>query len=205
MQLVELRSGCLLLWRFERIGEGEMTQDELETLLRRWGRVFGERPAPDPSYEDERPAAASHPIARGMETAPKRKSEWLRQKTSLNRAGQDRRAYMAAVAASGVRGGIGLRIVPATFVDAIPCVETRSYRSEARDWPVPVDVSKVERAALDLKGFAEIRYDCLRITYCTLPTGRGHREKAAKLGLKLKSFRDELAAARLWLHGRLTA
>lgn len=186
-----------------------MTNDELETLLRAWGRVMGERPPVD---DQDRDAPATHALARGMLMAPGKRQVVVRERTAMHRAGQDRRALMA-VAAGG--GAVGLRVVPASYVDPVPCTETRSYRSEARDWPVPPEVARVERAALDLQKLNDFRGRCLRAMYCL----RGsHEERVmrmmsamssealAEIGgyVKLKRFRDEAGYGRVWVHGRIT-
>lgn len=179
-----------------------MTMDELETLLRAWGRVFGERPPVD-EEDDSRRAPAVHALARGMEMAPGRRHAVIRQRTTLHRGGIARRTLMAQAAGAET---VGIRIVPASYVDPVPCKETRSYRSESRDWPVPPELARVERAALDLMAFDDFRGRCLRVNYCT----RGsHEDKVLRLGVslgrdvKLKSYRDAIAAARIWMHARL--
>ena len=53
-----------------------MTGDELETLLRAWGKAYGERPPVD-EYNDRRPTPAVHPLARGMVFAPGKKVRHL--------------------------------------------------------------------------------------------------------------------------------
>lgn len=185
-----------------------MTNDQLETLLRAWGRVMGERPPVD---EEERDAPTVHALARGMQFAPGKRQQVIRERTAMHRAGHDRRAYMAQAAGGAA---VGLRVVGACFVDPVPCTETRSYRSEARDWPVPPEVARVERAALDLQALDDFRGRCLRANYCL----RGsHEEKLMRMmatmeaaaldalggWVKLKRFRDEVAFARVWMHGRL--
>ena len=111
---------------------------------------------------------------------------------------------MMAVAAGGA--AVGLRMVSASFVDSVPCIESRSHRSEARDWPVPLEVARVERAALDLQAVNDFRGRCLRVNYCTRGT---HEDKVLRLSndvgeyVKLKRFRDEVAYGRVWMHGRL--
>lgn len=182
-----------------------MTADELETTLRAWGRVYGERP---PRDDDDRPAPAVHAIARGMEFAPGKRQVVIRQRTTMHRAGQDRRTALAVAANAGSLRGVGVRIVSAAFVDPVPCTETRSYRSEARDWPVPPEIARVERAALDLQAFNDFRGRCLRVNYCT----RGSREdKTLRMGndlgryVTLKQFKDGLVLARVWIHARLSA
>jgi hypothetical protein len=185
-----------------------MTNEELEKLLRAWGRVMGERPVVS---EEERPARASHALARGMEMAPGKRQVVIRERTSMHRAGQDRRTYMAQAAGGAA---VGMRILPAHFVDPVRATETRSYRNESRDWPVPPEVLRVERAALELSEFNDFRGRCLRAYYCIAGS---HEERLmrmmAKMSneelapfdgcVKLKRFRDEVSYARVWMHGRL--
>ncbi len=177
-----------------------MTADELENLLRKWGRCYGERP-PAEWEGEERPGVAVHALARGMEFAPGKRITLIRQRTNMDRGGQDRRRMMA-------RDIPGLRMVPASYVDAIPCTETRSGRSEARDWPVPSDLVRVERAALDLHRIDTLRGLVLRVNYCTRGT---HEDKAAvvtlKIGssVKMRAYRESLAHAKGWIHARLAA
>lgn len=188
-----------------------MTSDDLETLLRAWGRVMGE--APPVAEEDDRPARATHALARGMEMAPGKRQVVIRERTSMHRAGQDRRAYMA-VAAGGA--AVGMRVLPVWAVDPVTATETRSFRDESRDWPVPPEVARVERAALELQKVDDLRGRCLRARYC-MKCGDEERvmrmmsnmDAAAlnKIGgyLRLKRFRDEVAYARVWMFGRLSA
>jgi len=179
-----------------------MTGDDLEVTLRAWGRVFGERASHgDP---DDRPARAVHAIARGMEFAPGKRQTVIRQHTSMHRCGSERRATMA-IAAGGA--SVGLRVVSPAYCDPIPCTETRSGRSESRDWPVPPQIARVERAALDLLEIHRLRGWCLRVNYCT----RGDRDTrraavSAGIGVPVTAgqFRAELSYARVWMHARLS-
>lgn len=186
-----------------------MTSDELETLLRAWGRVMGERPPVDDG--DDRPSRAVHALARGMEMAPGKRQVVIRERTAMHRAGQGRRALMA-VAAGGA--AVGMRLAPTWAVDPVHFTETRSYRNESRDWPIPPEILRVERAAIDLQKIDDLRGRCLRVRYCMRASDeeRVMRMMASmdlaaleKIGgyLKLKRFRDEVAYARVWMHGRL--
>lgn len=189
-----------------------MTLDELETLLRAWGRCMGERHA---GNDDERDAVASHPLARGMEMAPGKRQVVIRERTAMHRAGQDRRAYMASqMVATGTDGTPRMRVLPAWAVDPVTATETRSYRDESRDWPIPPEIARVEREALALQAFDDLRGRCLRARYCmkcsdeerVMRMMSGMESAAlARIGgyLRLKRFRDEVAYARVWMHGRL--
>lgn len=176
-----------------------MTTDDLELLLRAWGQAYGS--APPPERLPDRRAPASHPIAVSMQFAPGKRAT-IKQRTTMDRGGHARRRLMAR--ASGVKG---MRIVPAEFVDAIPCRE-RGVIGGGGERPVPLELQRVERAALELMRIDRLRGLCLRFNYCTLGP---HDEKAAAVGevvreeVKLRRFRDELDRARIWMHGRLAA
>lgn len=177
-----------------------MTPETLENLLRLWGRLCGERPVVD---VDDGRGSNVHPLARGMEMAPGKRQRVIRERTAMHRAGQDRRAYMATVAAVG-----GMRMVPAGYVDPVPCAETRRavYGLGETSRPLPADVARVERAALDLQRIDDLRGRILRTNYCTLGS---HEDKVLRLSIalgyevKLKRYRDELVYSRVWMHGRL--
>jgi hypothetical protein len=178
----------------------QMTTDDLEALLRAWGQEYGT--APPAVSQCERRVSASHPIAASMEFAPGKRAT-IKQRTTMDRGGHSRRRLMAR--ASGVKG---MRIVPAEFVDPIPCRETRSVGGGVTNRPVPLELQRVERAALELMRIDRLRGLCLRLNYCTLGS---HEEKAAAVSgvvnepVKLRRFRDELDRARIWMHGRLAA
>jgi hypothetical protein len=179
-----------------------MTTDDLEALLRSWGQAYGTAPVPAHLRADRRSDDGNHPIAIAMGSASG-KAATIKQRTTMDRGGQARRRCMAK--ASGVKG---MRIVAAHFVDPVPCRETRYARGAAAEQPVPPELQRVERAALELMRIDPLRGLCLRFNYCTLGP---HEEKAiavaevVKQPVKLKRFRDELDRARIWMHGRLAA
>lgn len=183
-----------------------MISDELETLLRQWGRLLGERPPSE--WGDEVPLGylpqSTHPLERAKAFAPGR-SGAIRQRTTMDRGGQARRAAMAQAAVAGTK--LRMRVVPADFVDPVTCTETRSLRDPSRDWPVPESILRVDRAALDLLRIDRLRGLCLRAAYCT----RGsHADKAGWVGERaerwvgINVFRNELAFAKVFVHARLT-
>jgi hypothetical protein len=179
-----------------------MTTDELETLLRAWGRVYGERPAVD---DNDGTGPATHPLARGMEFAPGKRIVLIRQRTNMDRGGVARRRMMAQAAGGAT---VGLRVLQAAYVDPVPCVETRPaiFGLGERSRPVPPELQRVQRAALDLHAIDTLRGLVLRINYCTLGP---HDDKALDVGQRLGSpvglrvYRESLAHAKGWMHGRL--
>lgn len=152
---------------------------QLETLLRAWGRLFGERP-PKEWDEGDGPAATVHPIAKAMEFAAGRNAKETAGRSS---------AAMAR-----------LRGTPAWGTDPIPCKETRSKRIATPD-DIPAEIQRVQSAALALHAVDPVRGRVLRTEYCRRGT---QHDKAEKLGMKVRRYRDELAHARTWIAGRLT-
>jgi hypothetical protein len=136
-----------------------------------------------------------------MEFAPGKRVALIRQRVNMDRGGLDRRRLMA-------RDLLGVRTVPAAYVDPVRCVETRSGRNEATDWPVPTELQRVQRAALDLHAIDTLRGLVLRINYCT----RGSQEDksgtvTALIGspVRLRVYRESLAHAKGWMHAKLAA
>jgi hypothetical protein len=182
-----------------------MADEEFETLLRAWGRIYGADRSNDAGRTPDPLQPVGHPIARAMEFAPGKKSG-KRCTLSLERGGVERRRIMAR--AAGING---LLQIPAAMVDPVPCRATRpSLGMVSR--PVPPEILRVERAALELIEADYLRGLCLRVNYCT----RGdHEEKAVRvtdrmrevspafIEVKVRRFRDELEHARVWMQGRL--
>lgn len=180
------------------------TQDDLEGYLWAWGRIYGEKPPADDGDEIERlrltgsAANTHHPLARALQFAPGKRRK--RDSLADGRAGYDRRRMMGVAA--------GVRILAQGFVDPIPCVETRRsvYGSGETDRPVPVELQRIERAALDLLALDYERGLVLRTHYCT----RGNiEEKASTVTMKInrpygtRMYREALAAGRFWVWARL--
>lgn len=174
--------------------------EQLETLLRAWGAAYGERPPPEWDGED-RPGVAIHPLARAMDFAPGKHAASVRGLTTAHRLGVERRRMMA-------QDLPGVQVVPAAFVDPIPCTESRSIHNASRDWPVSDILQQVQRAALDLHRIDTLRGLVLRVNYCTRGT---QFDKALavtqRLGspVRLRVYRESLAHAKGWMHGRLAA
>lgn len=173
-----------------------MTTNDLEEMLRRWGRVYGEAPPPewDESGEVTLGMAGGYGnniLAAAMEYAP----------------GKIERMVSVAYARSRVA------LKRAKFSDPIVCSESRHYAgalyfSGAEGGKADPDSAKVERAAIDLYRLNNLRGLVLRAQYCK----RGSQEHKVEwinsqgrgIGLKLRAYRDELAHARTWIHGRLS-
>lgn len=181
-----------------------MNLDYLELLLRAWGRAYGDMRGV--VIEEERDAPDTHPLARAAAAAPGERVSIIRQRTTMDRGGQDRRRHMATNA-GGVEA-VGLRLVPAGFVDCIPCPESRAGgRSVAADWPVPPEVQRVHVAAEAVRKADPVRGACLRAHYWTRGTLEERAEHAAKLAaqaIKVRLYRDAVREARFAVLVRLT-
>jgi hypothetical protein len=170
-----------------------MKDAEFEDLLRRWGRVYGEQAPAE--WEEEGTAslmavggAAAHPIAMAMEYA----------------RGKDDR--MVAVAYARPRAAVR------AWRDPMPCTESRHYSgalyfSGSEQSRVAPDVSQVERAVMDLFRIDTLRGLIMRGQYCRRGPARDQVEWINGLdrgiAVNLRTFRDELAHARTWVHARI--
>lgn len=171
-----------------------MTPEELEAKLRAWGRIYGEAPTRD---DDDRSGPAVHPLAVAMQHAPRRRSEVIRQRTNMDRGGQDRRRHMGKVA--GLAG-----MLPAHFVDPIP---STASRGGAKSPPtIPAELQRVNRAILNLQAVDPVRGLCLRVHYCCWGTLEERAEEASRRHgevIKVRSYRDAVKDAKFWLMGAL--
>lgn len=168
---------------------------ELELVLRRWGRVFGERP---PSEWAEEISPYPQPLAQAMEFAPGGKDK----RRATFRDGHGRRSIMATAA--------GLRtdqrpdvIAPGWAADPIRGSQTRGV---GRPWhPDPV-AEAVETAALRLHRFDPWKGVCLRLEYCARGFQADKAERAGRIlerPIKLRRYRQEVDMAKVWMAGNL--
>lgn len=187
---------------------------ELEFVLRRWGRVFGERPkleAEEEKIEDaiaEAVAAKAHApdtlLARAAEMG-------LRTKRSVaapihtNRS-RARLSLIGAQAGPGFRNQAG-RPLPVPEWAAEPVRGTQTNAGGAPWCPDPI-AEVVERSVLALYRFDRIMASCLRVEYCT--RGLRFREKVARaafhleLNLPAREYRRGIDRAKVWIAGRLS-
>ena len=174
-----------------------MTPEELDVLLRAWGRVFGEqRLRDDDGCDRPQLGYGTNPLATAAQFAPGKRATLVRLR--VDRGGLARRRLMA----TGAGGDeVGLRVLPAVYVDHVRGRETRSYRNEARDWPVPPEVQWVQSEWKRLREFDTLRGDILRDEYQRRSMTQG--DKAAALGVGLRVYREGLAHARGWMLARL--
>lgn len=171
----------------------ESADDALTATLIAWGRCYGVR------LRDEEPARASHPIARAIDEQG-RKS---RRKIALERAqarAQGRRVLMA-------RGlnGCGVRMVPAAFVDPVPCRDDSGrHRGLASD---PIDTPQVQ--AVQQSWLALQRHSphlaAVLVAQYQRPDLVSRAAKAASCGISESQFKDALRLAGMFIRGALTS
>lgn len=173
-----------------------MTEDELEELLRRWGGRYGE-PHPD-AVETQEVAlggmvgSGAHPLARAMTWATKRPAR------------QVALAYVRPLHRDAATGAVVER-------DPTPCRETRVFAGALFFAGAEVgrgvdpQLVRVERAALELARLNPPRGLVLRAQYCRRGAQESKVEWVGACGhpMKLRLYRDHLAHARSWMHGRL--
>lgn len=178
-----------------------MQADELDRLLRHWGRIYG-WPRPDEWDEDESAVldGRPHPLV-AAQRVDGRSCLKLDTQLAQLRMRLRRRARAAARKQDDHRDWREIT------------EEHRCYGAESRGGAKPSkvhpDADWVDRTALLLWNTSPVQGVILRIEYCT--RGR-QREKLPRAGaildnphLKLRYYRDQLALAKTWMHGALSA
>lgn len=183
-----------------------MTPEELELQLLRWGRAYGEE-RPD-EWEEGASLTGDSPTARGLEFAPGTRDAAVRRLVSFDRGGTGRRALMAA----GVLAATDENprpVLPSWACDPVPARETRHYTVAPRyDSTFTAEAERVQTAWLALCRFHALRAECIRVQYQVRGLTQSEKAELVTLNLreavKLNRYRDELAAARVWIHAKLT-
>lgn len=170
-----------------------MTPDAIEALLDAWGEAGRARAC----NAEPRSLTGNSVFARYGRPG---KKDGLAE----GRCGKERRQAMARAAGGAV---VGLRTVPTSYVDPVPCTATRSYRAPDYDPRETKDVEFVQTAWLAMYRTNALQANVLRVEY--QENGR-QADKAPRLTdeaghpLKLRRYRDELRMAKVWLAGRLS-
>ena len=176
--------------------------EAIDPLLEAWGRFYGETVLDTGGEIHENAHAPDvHALARAQRLAPGTRQEALAR--HLDRGGQARRALLGA--AAGLRG-----VLPAHFVDPVPCIESdRVGRNAEQDPHYTSTVRAVQAAWLSLQRHDELQGTIVRVQYQV--RGMTQERKAEEVGIRLdrpiglKRYRDELRMAKCWLHARLAA
>ena len=175
-----------------------MNDQELEQLLTEWGALS--------KYQQARTEGATdfHILQRARDFAPGTRARAAQR--LIGRDGTARRTYMARDLAV-----CGVRMVPMAYVDPVKGSGS-SKGGGISDAPVrdntPLYLRRVEQAALELYRIDTLRGLVLRQEYC----GYGPQaEKAERVSVAvgsrigLRVYRESLAHAKGWMHGRLAA
>lgn len=181
--------------------------DELEALLRQWGRYFGERRDFGELSENDY-APDVHPLAIGMRNAPGKRKAVVVQ--ALKRGGYERRMMMGA--AAGLVDDLGKpQPLPQWAVDPVYFPETRPavFGQGETASRAPTELLQVERVAFQLKAFDELAGLCVRTEYCRLGARAekaAHVQAAYSAGGEVGSrrYREALAMGRGFMYARLT-
>jgi hypothetical protein len=173
-----------------------MTLDDLETLLRAWGRAYGQRRSLDADgYDWGHTGAQAHPLAVAQQFAMGKRDKSDRIAWTPTQA-----AMLTKWAANGFRGR-----PPAWACE--PVAGTPSRTSGARslaqfDRTFTPELARVESAVMDLHRYDDLQACVVRHRYCAL---HDDAEAAQILRIPLRRFRDARKAGVVWLHGRLAA
>lgn len=159
------------------------TMQDLEDFLRRWGRVYGQRP---PTEWDLPTSLTPSPSAAAMNRAP------------ASEMGRARRLGLLDHVNTGEKSP-----APNWHQYAVTCSETRTPRGE----PVHDEFAdRIEREAIRLYRFSALLGVVLRVNYCMRGTHAEKAEWAGTIlgtGLTRNRYRDELDKARAWMSGAL--
>lgn len=169
----------------------ESADDALTATLIAWGRCYGVK------MRDEEPARASHPIARAVEDQGRKSRRQIAIERALART-QGRRTLMARDLSS-----CGVRIVPASYVDPVPCRDDSGrHRGLGADPLETPQVQTVQRAWLSLRECFPAQADVLRVEY-QRPDIVSRTHKALHCGIKVERYKFELSRARHWVRSAL--
>lgn len=167
-----------------------MTIDQLEALLRAWGRAYGER-VHDESEEGS--GMAPHPLEIARQFAIGKREKVRRDAWTPTHS-----AMLTKWAANGFRGR-----PPSWASEAIGGTPTRSRRVAPKyDKTFTPQLAAVEDAVMALHRHDDLRARVIRYRYCTQADDKNAAEI---LRIPVKRFRDERKAGVVWLHGRLAA
>lgn len=161
-------------------------QDPFEATLQLWGRAYGVR------LHDDEPKRPTHAIAVAMETGAKSRTEYAMG--AAKHRTTSRREYMAR----GLRS-CGVRIVPASYVDPVPCCDdSGKHRGLGGDPLQTPQVSIAQTAWLELERYFPIQARIIAIEY-QRPDLANQAARARAVGVDLKRYERELERARQWM------
>lgn len=161
-------------------------QDPFDATLQLWGRAYGVK------LRDDEPKRSSHAIAKAMETGKKSRTVYAMDAAGHRTTG--RREYMAR----GL-GSCGVLIVPASYVDPVPCSDDSGrHRGLAADPLNTPHVSAAQSAWLELERHFPIQAKIIALEY-QRPDLPNQSARATEAGVDLKRYERELERARHWM------
>lgn len=168
-----------------------MDLNQLEIVLRDWGRVYGERGGGHES-EDRSPTGNSPLAALGRGKDYRGHAE--------GRSGKARRLLMGIAAGLQASNGRAL-MAPAAYIDPIACTASRAYRAPDFDRRETTEVGHVQQAWLVLHRTNTSLAEILRIQY---QTNGNQYTKAEALEMSLRQYKEDVKLARIWMMGKLS-
>lgn len=164
-------------------GEGGMGGDELEAMLRAWGREYGEHSCVE--IDERRRAPAVHPIAVAMEFAPGKRVRRL--DVALRRM---------------IRKG-----ERSWSRDPIVCNETRANSGIGSSVRMASGADRVQALVLQLGRTDKARALVLTAQYCRHGAQHEKAEWVSAQGhrMSVRTYRERLASARGWIEAKITA
>lgn len=170
-----------------------MTIDELEVLLKAWGRAYGERPSHVDGWPEEATGYGVHPLAIAQQFAIGKREKVDRLAWSPTHS-----TMLTKWAANGFRGK-----PPAWASEQVGGTPTRARHVAPKyDKTFTPELAVVEDAVMALHRHDDLKARVLRYRYCTQADDKNAAEI---LHIPVKRFRDERREAVVWLHGRLAA
>jgi len=161
-----------------------MTQDEFEECLIAWGRLYGS----ERLFNEERSLTGNSTLSR-IGGKPK-------QEADRARYGQGRRKMMGQRA--GLRG-----LLPDWAVAPVSGTETRSFRQRVEDRDETPALTRLQAAWLALWRESEEQAQAVRLHYQERRLTR--EDKARKLGMTVRAYREAVNVAKAQIYWRVAA
>ncbi len=171
-----------------------MTLDQLEALLKAWGRVYGERRDEGvEGWPEEGSGMGPHPLEIARQFAIGKREKVKRDAWTPTHA-----AMLTKWAANGFRGR-----PPSWASEPVGGTPSRVRKVPPKyDKAFTPQLAAIEDAVMDLHRHDDLKARVVRYRYCTLADDKNAAEV---LKIPLKQFREKRRDAVIWLHGRLAA
>lgn len=160
---------------------------DLDQAVSLWGMAYGVR------SRDDAPAKSSHQIARAMEHGARSRREYVVRELA-GRSGISRRTAMARDL-----GGCGVRVVPMSGVDPVPCKDNSGrHRGLQAD---PLETPEVQRvqACWEALRAHDAHLAAVAAVAHQRPDLPTRADKAAALGISAAKYDQDLRCAMTWL------